>query len=197
MFAGFDLLKRPRFRFGALSIFLYVGAEVAIGSLIVNYLMQPHVLALGEQAAGKLIPFYWGGALLGRFIGSAILRLMSPGKVLASVALGAIALIVLSANSSGALAGYSLLAIGLMNSIMFPTIFSLACEGLAERAADGSGIICVAIVGGAIIPPLTGRLADLSGSLSLALLLPASCYALIAWFGVFARRPADVARDSA
>ncbi|WP_298429505.1 sugar MFS transporter [Rhodoblastus sp.] len=189
VFSGFDLLRRPRFGFGATSIFLYVGAEVAIGSLIVLYLEQTHVMALGEQAAGKLIPLYWGGALVGRFVGSAALRLASPGKLLAFNALGAVTLILISANSTGALAGYSLLAIGLMNSIMFPTIFSLASEGLGPRAAEGSGIICMAIVGGAVIPPLTGRLADLSGSLSFALALPALCYALIAAFGVYARRP--------
>jgi FHS family L-fucose permease-like MFS transporter len=191
VFSGFDLLKRPRFGFGAASIFLYVGAEVAIGSLIVLYLEQSHVMGLGEQAAGKLIPLYWGGALVGRFIGSAALRLFSPGKILAFNALGAAALILISANSTGALAGYSLLAIGLMNSIMFPTIFSLASEGLGARAAEGSGIICMAIVGGAVIPPLTGRLADLSGSLSFSLALPALCYLLIAAFGLFARKPAE------
>jgi len=130
--AGLDLLKRPRFGYGALCIFLYVGAEVAIGSLIVNYLMQDHVMGLQEQAAGKLIGLYWGGAMVGRFIGSAVLRVVSPGKVLAGVSLGAIALIVLSIQTSGDLSGYSLLAIGLMNAIMFPTIFTLACEKLGR-----------------------------------------------------------------
>jgi FHS family L-fucose permease-like MFS transporter len=190
VFAAFDLLRRPRFGFGAACIFLYVGAEVAIGSLIVNYLMEADVLGLPEQAAGQHVPLYWGGALVGRFIGAAVLRVVSPGKVLATVAAGAITLILISANSTGALAGYSLLAIGLMNAIMFPTIFSLASEGLGRRAADGSGIICVAIVGGAIIPPLTGMLADTSGSLGFALLIPAMCYAIIAGFGLFARRRA-------
>jgi FHS family L-fucose permease-like MFS transporter len=189
LLAGFQLLRRPRFGYGAASIFLYVGAEVAIGSLIVNYLMQPDVLDLREEAAGKLIALYWGGALVGRFIGSGILRVVSPGKVLAFNALAVIALICISANTSGVVSGYSLLAVGLMNSIMFPTIFSLASEGLGPRAADGSGVICVAIVGGAVIPPLTGWLADVSGSLAFALVLPALCYALIAGFGVFARRP--------
>ena len=150
--------------------------------------MQPQVLGVGEQAAGKLIPLYRGGALVGRFIGSAVLRLLDPGTVLAGVAAGAIALITLSATGSGTLAGYSLLAVGLMNSIMFPTIFSLACEGLGDRAADGSGVICVAIVGGAVIPPLTGHLADVSGSLAFALALPALCYALIVGFGLSTRR---------
>ncbi|MBA4164315.1 MAG: glucose/galactose MFS transporter [Erythrobacter sp.] len=186
---GLALLKRTRFGYGAACIFLYVGAEVAIGSFIVNYLMQAHVLDLSQQDAGKLISFYWGGALVGRFIGSGLLRLVSPGLLLATVATGAITLIAISANSTGTVAGYSLLAVGLMNSIMFPTIFSLACEKLGPRAADGSGIINVAIAGGAVIPAIYGALADQVG-LAMALTLPALCYAIIAGFGVFARRPA-------
>jgi FHS family L-fucose permease-like MFS transporter len=187
---GFQLLKRTRFGYGALCIFLYVGAEVAIGSLIVNYLMQERVMGLAEQAAGNMIALYWGGALVGRIIGSAVLRLVSPGLILASVAAGAITLLLISINSSGTTAGYSLLAIGLMNSIMFPTIFSLACEKLGAKAADGSGIINIAIFGGAVVPLLTGMLADATGSLGTALLLPALCYAIIAGFGIYARRPA-------
>ena len=187
--AGLDLVARPRFGFGALCIFLYVGAEVAIGSLVVNYLMQPHVMGLQEQAAGKLIGIYWGGAMIGRFIGSAVLRMVSPGIVLAGVSVGAIALIALSVATTGTVSGYSLLAIGLMNAIMFPTIFSLACEGLGPRAADGSGIINVAIFGGAVVPLLTGVIADSTGSLSVSLILPAICYAIIAGYGWFAKRP--------
>lgn len=188
--AGLDLLKRPRFGFGALCIFLYVGAEVSIGSLVVNYLMQAHVMGLAEQDAGKLIGLYWGGAMVGRFIGSAVMRAVSPGLLLTAAAAGAIALILVSTNSAGALAGYSLLAIGLMNAIMFPTIFSLASEKLGSRAADGSGIINVAIFGGAVIPLATGAIADLTHSLAIALLLPAACYVVIATFGLYARRPA-------
>lgn len=189
IFNAFDLLQRPRFAFGALCIFLYVGAEVAIGSLIVSYLEQPSALAFDPLTAGKHVAYYWGGAMIGRFVGAFVLRYVSPGKVLAGVATGAIALILVSTNSTGALSGWSLLAIGLMNSIMFPTIFSLASEGLGKRAAEGSGIIATAIVGGAIIPPLTGMLADAS-TLRFALLLPAACYLVIAVFGVYARRPA-------
>lgn len=192
---GFDLLKRPRFGFGALCIFLYVGAEVSIGSLIVSYLMQPGVMGLQEQAAGKLIGLYWGGAMIGRFIGSAVMRVISPGKLLACVAVGAITLILISISTTGSVSGYSLLAIGLMNSIMFPTIFSLASEKLGPRAADGSGIINVAIFGGAVVPLATGALADLTGHLGFALLLPAACYAIIAAFGVYARRPAPDLAD--
>lgn len=188
--AGFDLLKRPRFGFGALCIFLYVGAEVSIGSLVVSYLMQPSVMGLPEQSAGKLIGFYWGGAMIGRFIGSGLMRVVSPGKLLACVAVGAIMLILISTNTTNMLSGYSLLSIGLMNAIMFPTIFSLASEKLGSRAADGSGIINVAIFGGAVVPLATGALADLTGSLATALLLPALCYAVIASFGYYARYPA-------
>lgn len=190
--AAFGLLKRPQFRFGTACIFLYVGAEVAIGSLIVSYLMQPHGMALAEQAAGKHVPFYWGGAMAGRFVGAWLLRVVSPGKVLAGAAAGSIALILLSANTAGAASGWALLAIGLCNSIMFPTIFSLASEGLGKRAAEGSGVICVAIVGGAVIPPLTGKVADIGG-LQLALVVPALCYAVILAFGLFCRRRAQPA----
>ena len=189
LFAGFALVRRPRFGLGALCIFLYVGAEVAIGSLIVSYLMQDTAMALPEQAAGNMIALYWGGALIGRLIGSVVLRMVSPGLVLTGVSTGAIVLLAISTQTSGALSGYSLLAIGLMNSIMFPTIFSLACEKLGASAADGSGIINIAIFGGAVIPLLTGMLADASGSLALALALPATCYLVIAGFGFYARRP--------
>ena len=188
--AGFDLLRRTRFGFGALCIFLYVGAEVSIGSLIVSYPQQPGVLALDGASAGKLIGLYWGGAMVGRFVGSALLRMISPGKLLACVAAGAILLILLSTNSTGTVAGYSLLTVGLMNSIMFPTIFSLASEGLGGRAADGSGIINIAIFGGAVVPLATGALADASGSLGFAFILPALCYAVILAYGLYARKPA-------
>ena len=188
---AFELLKQPRFAFGAACIFLYVGAEVAVGSVIVNYLMESNVLGLGAEAAGKHVPLYWGGAMVGRFIGAALLRMFSPGKVLACAAGMTILLLLVSANSTGMVSGWSLLAVGLFNSIMFPTIFSLASEGLGERAAEGSGLICVAIVGGAIVPLITGHAADLVG-LKMALAVPAICYAIILCFGIFARRPRAV-----
>ncbi|HEX5645291.1 MAG TPA: glucose/galactose MFS transporter, partial [Erythrobacter sp.] len=189
--AGLDLLKRSRFGFGALCIFLYVGGEVAIGSVIINYLSEERVLGQPESVIGWMIGLYWGGAMVGRFIGSYFLRIISPGKILAFNALGAILLILVSTNTSGELAAYSLLAVGLMNSIMFPTIFSLACEKLGPRAADGSGIINVAICGGAIVPLVYGVVADATGgNLALAMIIPIVCYAVIAGFGIFARRPA-------
>jgi FHS family L-fucose permease-like MFS transporter len=186
---AFDLLRIPRFAFGTACIFLYVGAEVAIGSLIVNYLMQGNVLGLGAEAAGEHVPFYWGGALVGRFIGAYALRHVSPGKVLACNAAMVMLLLLVSANTMGAVSGWSLLAIGLFNSIMFPTIFALASEGLGPRTADGSGVICVAIVGGAIVPRITGTAADLM-SLKAALIVPAVCYLGILLFGLYARRRA-------
>ena len=187
---AFNLLQRPRFGYGALCIFLYVGGEVAIGSVIVNYLMSADVMGLGEQAAGKMVPLYWGGAMVGRFIGSYFLKVFSPGKVLATVCAAVVTLLLVSANTTGTTSGYALLAIGLCNSIMFPTIFSLACEGLGKRAAEGSGVICVAIVGGAVVPLLTGAAADVLG-LKLALVVPALCYIGILGFGWYARRPYD------
>ena len=188
MLRAFELLRQPRFAFGAACIFLYVGAEVAVGSLIVNYLMEANVLGLDAESAGKHVPLYWGGAMVGRFIGAALLRMFSPGKVLACAAGMTITLLIVSANTTGMVSGWTLLAVGLFNSIMFPTIFSLACEGLGERAAEGSGLICMAIVGGAIVPLMTGHAADAVG-LKVALAVPAVCYAIILCFGIFARRP--------
>ncbi|MBA4764771.1 sugar MFS transporter [Qipengyuania huizhouensis] len=200
-----SLLKRTRFSFGALCIFLYVGAEVSIGSVVINYLLLERVMADGgpiteflnalfgaePNAVEWMIGLYWGGAMVGRFIGSAALRIFSPGKILAFNATGSILLILISTISSGELAGFTLLSVGLMNSIMFPTIFSLACEKLGPRAADGSGIINVAIFGGAVVPLLFGVVADATGgSLATAMIIPIICYAIIAGFGIFARRPA-------
>jgi MFS transporter, FHS family, L-fucose permease len=191
-----SLLHLPRFRYGAACIFLYVGAEVSIGSLIVNYLMQTDVLHLGQKAAGEHVPLYWGGAMVGRFIGAYLLRVFSPGKVLGTAAAGVMTLLFISSQTSGPVSGWSLLAIGLCNSIMFPTIFSLASEGLGPRAASASGIIGVAIVGGAVVPPLTGHMADLIG-LKAALFVPAICYAGILAYGIYARRPVDAATSTA
>jgi FHS family L-fucose permease-like MFS transporter len=189
MLDAFSLLKRPRFAFGTLCIFMYVGGEVAIGSLIVNYLMQADVLGMGAEDAGKHVALYWGGAMVGRFVGAYLLKIFSPGKVLATAAAVVIVLLLVSANTTGVVSGWTLLAIGLFNSIMFPTIFSLASEGLGNRAAEGSGVICMAIVGGAIVPYITGVAADAAG-LKMSLIVPALCYALILAFGWYARRPA-------
>jgi FHS family L-fucose permease-like MFS transporter len=189
--AGFvdtlGLLARPRILFGTLALFTYVGAEVSIGSMMVSYLEQPTVLALDPRAAGELLSLYWGGAMVGRFIGAGLLRMVRPGRLLAVFAAIAAALVVLSMASSGGVAGWSLLAVGLFNSIMFPTIFSLTVEGQGEKAAEVSGLLCMAIVGGAIIPLITGGIAD-AAALTVALAVPLACYAVIVAFGLYAAR---------
>ncbi len=181
------LMNRPRLAFGALCIFSYVGAEVAIGSNLVAYLGDERTMGLAAQEAGKLLALYWGGALVGRFVGTFLLRVFKPGLLLVSFAAIAITLAGISGVSSGALAGWSLILIGLFNSIMFPTIFSLATEGMQKEAPQASGILCTAIVGGALIPPLFGLVADVAG-LAMALAVPVVCYAIIAAFGLYANR---------
>jgi FHS family L-fucose permease-like MFS transporter len=150
------------------------------------YLGDQSVMGLGLEAAGKLVAMYWLGALIGRLVGGFILRLAKPGRVLTAFAGGAIGLIALSAVSSGSLAGWALILVGFCNSLMFPTIFSLGTEGLGEQTPQGSGILCTAIVGGALVPLMYGAMADVTGSLRVALIVPVVCYAIIAMFGLWA-----------
>lgn len=186
------LLRHPRVGFGALAIFLYVGAEVSIGSLMVNYLMLDRTVGMAAVSAGNIVSLYWGGAMVGRFIGSIALRSIPAGWVLCFCALTAAALAVASGLSWGVFAAVTIVAIGLFNSIMFPTIFTLAIEGRGDDTPQVSSLLCMAIVGGAIIPLITGMLADQVG-LSLALLAPAVCYALIAVYGFVSRKGIDAA----
>ncbi|MCR6686198.1 sugar MFS transporter [Pseudoxanthomonas sp.] len=180
------LLKIPKLSLGALSIFLYVGAEVAVGSALVNYLIMAGATS-SEQSAGNLISVYWGLAMVGRFIGSWVLRFVAPGLVLAVCATGAAVLGLLAATTlEGTAAAVAILSIGLFNSVMFPTIFTLSIDGLGEDTPGGSGILCLAIVGGAIVPLLMGLAADRIG-LALALLVPVACYACIAGYGLLVR----------
>lgn len=186
----FSLLRNPRLAFGCLCIFLYVGAEVGLASIMVSYLAMPRVMNLDPVSAGLYLAFgYWAGAMVGRLIGGFVLRAIKPGIALALYAAAAIAMIALSASSEGAMAGYALVAIGLCNSIMFPTIFSQATLGMTHEAPQASGLLCTAIVGGAIIPVLIGTVGDASG-LTAALAVPAICYAIIASFGLWAARRA-------
>ncbi len=184
---SFALLREPRLGGGVASLFLYVGAEVSIGSMLISYLAQPNILGVTEQTAAGLIALYWGGAMVGRFIGSAILRFVSPGLVLAAFAFGAAALAAISGTTAGSTAAYALLAVGLMNSIMFPTIFSLGVEGLGAKTPQGSGLLCMGIVGGALIPLLFGFIADAS-NLATALIVPVCCYGAIAIYGWACRK---------
>jgi FHS family L-fucose permease-like MFS transporter len=184
--AAFALLGHPRTALGALAIFLYVGAEVTIGSLMINYLMSPHTLGLAAVTAGRMVSLYWGGAMVGRLVGSALLRRVNASVLLSACAIGAALLATLSGLSSGVVAAAAALSVGLCNSIMFPTIFSLSIEGLGERAPQGAALLCLAIVGGAVIPPLAGKVADLS-SLSVSLFVPVLCYIWISIFGGLTR----------
>uniref|UniRef100_UPI00356441A9 sugar MFS transporter n=1 Tax=Shewanella sp. TaxID=50422 RepID=UPI00356441A9 len=167
---------------GAIGIFVYVGGEVAIGSLLVNFLGQAHVAAMEEAEAAHYIAFYWGGAMVGRFIGAAVMQKVAAGKVLGFNAAMAALLVVVAVMSEGALAMWAILAVGLFNSIMFPTIFSLALKNLGAATAQGSGILCLAIVGGAIVPLAQGLIADAAG-LSVSFLLPVLCYVYILYYG--------------
>lgn len=167
---------------GAIGIFLYVGAEVSIGSFLVNFLGESHIAGLSHADAATYVSVYWGGAMVGRFIGFAVMRAVSPGKTLAFNSLLAIALVLAASFGKGSLAMWAILAVGLCNSIMFPTIFSMALNGLGKHTGQGSGILCMAIVGGALVPFAQGAMADAIG-VQLSFLLPAACYAFILYFG--------------
>lgn len=202
------LLKNKLMLMGALGIFMYVGAEVAIGSFLVNYFMDMELAALvsandtmmgiantianvfNQSFSGKdpksllgvFVIFYWGGAMIGRFIGAYLTKILSPGKVLAIFASLAILMIIISMGTSGLIAMWSILAVGLFNSIMFPTIFTLSLEGLGDLKAQASGLLCMAIVGGAVIPFIFGSLIDGVG-FKLAFVLVLLCYAYILYYG--------------
>ncbi|HCM48357.1 MAG TPA: glucose/galactose MFS transporter [Colwellia sp.] len=173
---------------GAIGIFVYVGAEVSIGSFLVSFLNDPNIASLEESQAAKYIAYYWGGAMVGRFIGAAVMQKLAAGKVLAFSAALAIVLIVITIFASGQLAMWAILLVGLFNSIMFPTIFSLAINGLGQHTSQGSGILCLAIVGGAILPLIQGVLADSIG-LQNSFFLPIICYIFIAYYGLSGSKP--------
>jgi len=181
---------------GAVGIFVYVGAEVAIGSFLVNYFKEPSIGNLPEAQGAKLVSFYWGGAMIGRFIGSATLRLYKPGRVLAVHAVGAAALTVVTMIATGSVAMWAVIAIGLFNSIMFPTIFTMAIDGLGKHTGQGSGILCMAIVGGALIPVVQGAIADAIG-IHHCFIIATVCYLFIAWYGVKGYLPRKLAAAAA
>jgi FHS family L-fucose permease-like MFS transporter len=168
---------------GAVAIFVYVGGEVAIGSFLVNFMGEPYIAGLPAAEAGNYLSFYWGGAMVGRFIGAAVMRVVKPGYVLAFNAAVAALLVLITVLSTGHVAMWSILAVGLFNSIMFPTIFTLAVDGLGKHTGQGSGILCMAIVGGAIVPVIQGAFADAIG-IHHAFFLPILCYLYILYYGL-------------
>jgi MFS transporter, FHS family, L-fucose permease len=168
---------------GAVAIFVYVGGEVSIGSFLVNFMGQPNIAALPAAEAGRYLSFYWGGAMVGRFIGAAVMRVIKPGKLLAFNAFFAGLLTLAAMVFSGHVSMWAILAVGLFNSIMFPTIFTLAVDGLGKHTGQGSGILCMAIVGGAIVPVIQGVFADSIG-IQPSFFLPVLCYIYIAYYGL-------------
>jgi FHS family L-fucose permease-like MFS transporter len=183
-----SIWKHPNLIFGALGIFAYVGAEVSIGSFMVNYLGQPEIAGLSPKIAAGYVSFYWGGAMVGRFIGSAILQKVKTGRLLALCAVCSAALVTVSMLTSGHLAMWTMLAVGLFNSIMFPSIFALGIAELGPLTGIGSGLMNMAIVGGAVIPVIQGAIADHIG-IHHAYLLPVICYLYILFYALKGSTP--------
>jgi len=168
---------------GALAIFLYVGGEVSIGSFLVNYFAESSIGGLSHAEAGEMVAYYWGAAMIGRLVGAAAMNYVAPTKYLSVNALIAIVMIIVSMNTTGSTAMWSILAVGFFNSIMFPTIFTLAVKGLGSLTSKGSGLVCQAIVGGALIPLVQGVAADMIG-IQLSFIVPMLCYIYIGWYAL-------------
>lgn len=177
-----SIWHKPWVLLGALAIFVYVGAEVSIGSFLIGYFGRPEIAGLTPEVAAHYVSYYWGGAMLGRFIGSGILTKVRAGILLGLFAAIAAGLVLCSMFTHGHVAMYTILAVGLFNSIMFPSIFSLGVLGLGELTSKGSGLLVQAIVGGAIIPFGYGKLADKVGYQH-AFIIPVICYAYILFYG--------------
>lgn len=178
-----EALRHRHLRLGVVAIFVYVGAEVTIGSFLISYIATPRIGNIDAGSAAHYVSYYWGAAMTGRFIGSALLRRIAPRVLLGVFAVVAIALLITTILSSGALAMWSVIGIGLFNSIMFPTIFTLGIAGLGPLTPKASSLLVMAIVGGAVIPLLQGVLADRIG-VQPAFMLPMLCYAYIVWYAL-------------
>jgi len=183
-----SIWRHPNLIFGAIAIFVYVGGEVSIGSFLVNYFGQPEIGGLTEKVAASFVAFYWGGAMVGRFIGSALLQKVSTRGLLGICAVCAASLVAISMLGTGHVAMYSIILVGFFNSIMFPSIFTLGVAELGPLTGDGSGVMIMAIVGGAIIPLAQGAIADRIG-IHHAFFLPVICYLYILFFALSGSRP--------
>src|ERR1022692_4559430 len=185
-----SIWRHPNLIFGAIAIFVYVGGEVSIGSFLVNYFTQPEIGGLTERVAANFVAFYWGGAMVGRFIGSGLLQKMKTGRLLGICAVCAAALVAISMISTGHFAMWSIILVGFFNSIMFPSIFTLGVAELGPLTGDGSGIMIMAIVGGALIPLAQGAIADRIG-IHHAFFLPVICYLYILFFALSGSKPSS------
>lgn len=175
-------LRHPHVLFGVIGIFAYVGAEVSIGSFMINYLSLPEIGNMSESSAASYVAYYWGGAMVGRFIGSALMQRFRPSLLLGLFAIVAALLVLTTMLTSGHIAMWSIVAIGLFNSIMFPTIFTLGIAKLGPLTSKASSLLIMAIVGGAILPVAQGAIADTVG-IHHAFVLPLICYLFIAFYG--------------
>ena len=183
-----SLWKYRHLVLGVIGIFVYVGAEVSIGSFLINYFAQPNIGNLSEVVAAKYVSYYWGGAMIGRFIGSAILQRVRTGGLLGIAAIAAALLVCTSMLTFGQVAMWSIILVGFFNSIMFPSIFTLGIAELGPLTGDGSGMLIMAIVGGAILPVAQGFFADHLG-IHHAFFLPVLCYIYIAYYAFRGSRP--------
>ncbi len=171
---------------GALGIFLYVGVEVGLASIMVNYFNTQGVPS--AKVASSLIAFYWGGALVGRLLGAWLVSLIPSGRLLGIFGLAATAMVLISMMTTGQVAIWSLILCGFFNSIMFPNIFTLGIVGLGPMTSKGSGLIMTAVVGGAVVPFIFGKLADVVG-IQHAFVVPIICYLFIAYYGLVGSKP--------
>jgi len=168
---------------GALAIFMYVGGEVSIGSFLVNYFAESSIAGMEIAEAGEMVGYYWGAAMIGRLVCAVLMNYIASTKYLAANAVIAIVMIIVSMNTSGSVAMWSILAVGFFNSIMFPTIFTLAVKGLGAMTSKGSGLVCQGIVGGALVPLIQGVVADSIG-IQLSFVVPMMCYIYIGWYAL-------------
>ncbi len=183
-----SLWKYRHLVLGTVAIFVYVGGEVSIGSFLINYFTQKNIGNITEVAAAGFVAYYWGGAMVGRFIGSAILQKVKTGVVLGVAAASAGLLVCTSMLTTGHVAMWSIIFVGFFNSIMFPSIFTLGIAKLGPLTGDGSGMLIMAIVGGAIIPVMQGALTDRIG-IHHAFILPVLCYAYIFYYAIRGSHP--------
>lgn len=183
-----SIWKHPNLLFGAIGIFAYVGAEVSIGSFLVNYFGLPQIASLSAKTAAGYVSFYWGGAMIGRFLGAPLLQRFKPGHLLALCSIVAGLLVTTSMVIGGHTAMWVILTVGLFNSIMFPTIFTLGVAELGPLTGNGSGVLNMAIVGGAILPVMQGMIADHIG-LQHAFFVPLICYLYILFYGLSGSKP--------
>src|SRR5216683_465880 len=183
-----SIWKHPNLILGAVGIFAYVGAEVSIGSFLVNFFGLPEIAGFSAKTAAGFVSFYWAGAMIGRFLGAGLLRRIRPGNLLGLCAICAATLVSASMILGGHTAMWSILSVGLFNSIMFPTIFSLGLAELGPLTGSGSGILTMAIVGGAVLPVIQGVIADHVG-IHHAFFLPVLCYLYILFYGLSGSKP--------